>query len=160
MFLFLDRPPSLQSFWLSLVMSFLSWISSLQRRQEISTSFSFFLFEYKFSAFVLFKNLAIVLSVFPSLWQATIHDLSRLILISCKRGSMMFSRSFLSFLGVRDTWKVQAFPPCILFQFLMLCFKLYKFATHSLESLLQNFWGVFCHWTRTSLLTLHFYFFW
>ena len=32
--------------------------------------------------------------VFPSLWQATICDLSILILISCKRWSMKFSRSF------------------------------------------------------------------
>ena len=65
-------------------------ISSSERRQEISTSFNFFLFEKIFSASFLFKNL----TVFPSLWWATIHDLSRLIPISCKRGSIKFSRSF------------------------------------------------------------------
>ena len=32
--------------------------------------------------------------VFPSLWQATMRDLSRLIPISCKRYDMKFSRSF------------------------------------------------------------------
>ena len=46
------------------------------------------------SASFLFKNLTIILSVFPSLWQATIRDLSRLIPICCKRHSMKFSRSF------------------------------------------------------------------
>ena len=94
MFLFLDRPLSLQSLWLPVVMSFLPCISSSERRQEISTSFNFFLFEYTFSASFLFKNLTIVLFVFPSLWQATIRDLSRLIPVSCKRRNMKFSRSF------------------------------------------------------------------
>ena len=66
-FLFLDRPPSLQSFRLPVVMPFLPCISSSERRQEISTSLNFFLFEYIFSAFFQFKNLKIVLTVFPSL---------------------------------------------------------------------------------------------
>ena len=36
---------------------------------------------------------------------------------------------------------------------MMLSFKLYEFATRSLESLLQNFWGILCH---RNLLTLNF----
>ena len=92
-FLFLDRPSSLQSFWLPLLMSFLFWMS-WERRQEISTSFNFLFFEYTFSASSLFKKLTIVLSVFPSLWQATIRNSSRSTPISWKRRSMKFSRSF------------------------------------------------------------------
>ena len=56
--------------------------------------FQFLFIWIHFSASFLFKNLTIVLSVFPSLWQATIRDLSRLISISCRRRSMKFSRSF------------------------------------------------------------------
>ena len=130
----------------SVVMSFLPCIWSSEKRQEISTYFNFFLFEYTFSASFLFKNLTIVLSVFSSLWQAIIRDLSRLIPISCKRCSMKFSRSFgATELGMPEKSK----HPSILFQFVMLSFKLYEFATRSLESLLQNFWGVLCHWNIT-----------
>ena len=60
----------------------------------MSTSFNFLLFEYTFSASFLFNSVMIVLSVFPSLWQATIRDSSRSTSISCKRHSMKFSRSF------------------------------------------------------------------
>ena len=47
-------------------MLFLTWLP-LERRQEISTSFNFFFFEYTFLASFLFKNLTIVLPVFPNL---------------------------------------------------------------------------------------------
>ena len=52
-------------------------------------------------------------------------------------------------------WEVQTFPPGILLQFVMLSFKLYEFATRSLESLLQNCWCVLCP-LKHDLWTLHF----
>ena len=126
-FLFLDRPSSLQSFWLPVVMLFLPWISLSKRRQEISISFNFFLFEYTFSASSHFKNLTIVLSVFPSLWQTIIRNLSRLILICCKRCSMKFSRSFgATELGMPEKYKHSLLIYCsicdVVFQALRVCY--------------------------------------
>ena len=110
-----------------MVISFLSWISSSERRKEISISFNFFLFEYTYSASFLFKNLTTVLSVFPSLWQSTTRDLSRLIPISCKRCSMKFSRSFgATELGMLESLRIPssyAVPVCdVVFQALRVCY--------------------------------------
>ena len=93
-FFWTDLPPCNRFDFLWSCRFYLAYHHRPERRQEISTSFNFFLFEYTFSASFLFKNLTIVLFVFPSLWQATIRDLSRLIPISCKRRNMKFSRSF------------------------------------------------------------------
>ena len=50
-FFWTNLPPI--SFWLPVVMSFLPWISSSERRQEISTSFNFFLYLIRSKVFVL-----------------------------------------------------------------------------------------------------------
>ena len=61
---------------------------------QISVSLNFFLLTKIFSVFALFKNLAIVLSDFPSLWQTTIWNLLSLIPISSNACVTKLSSSF------------------------------------------------------------------
>ena len=67
-----------------------SILDAIRKNEEISTSFNFFLLENTFSAFFLFKNLTVALSVFLSLLQGTILNFSRLTLIFCKTLSTNF----------------------------------------------------------------------
>ena len=88
------------------------------------------------------------LSVFPSLWQATIRDLSRLIPISCKRHNMKFSRSF----GATDLGMPEKFKHSLP----VYCSSLWCCLSSSMSLLLvdlkascKGFWGVLCHWNIT-----------
>ena len=92
-FFWTDLPPSNRFDFLRSCRFYLAYHRRKEGKKYQHLSISSYL-NTLFSASFLFKNLAIVLSVFPSLWQATIRDLSRLISISCRRRSMKFSRSF------------------------------------------------------------------
>ena len=94
-FFWTDLPPSNHFDFLWSCHFYLAYHRRKEGKKYQHLSISSYLIEYTFSAYLLYYSRTWRLFyVFPSLWQATIRDLSRLIPISCKRRRMKFSRSF------------------------------------------------------------------